>query len=271
MEDLFPCIDFTPEPTSLALGKLPLELLDAIASFVPQKSLPNFALVHSQCRAVAIRHMYATVILRASYFSVRPKDGTEALPSPTLSVPELLSLVTIHGSPMLRRLLANDEHIACLREFRIERYPNSENRPFFTAFVKHIWSTAKALTTVNHEFYPSSPSALPGPCWPSTLQQLDTKHICWWTVQALREPPMRRLRLQNCTRTIDKLYANELSHITQFEYQWHEWKGEFEDFNFDWIARVFPNLTKLRIGVCACWEDQGIPDKVCTTVPHRSR
>lgn len=269
MEELFPCLEFALEPpymqpinTSPALGKLPLELVDTIASFLPQKSLLSFALVHSQCRAVAIRYIYATVVLRASYFRVTPKEPGKPLPCSTLPTPELLSLVNIHGSPILRRLLANDEHIACLRDLRIEHYPDTANRPFFTAFVKHIWSNAKALVRINHEFYPGSPSPLPGPSWPDTLQHLDTRHICWWIIRALEAPPMRRLALQTCTQTINKLYTKELTHITHFEYLWHDWKGEIQEFNFDWIAGTFPNLTNLRIGVCNCWQDQGIPDKV---------
>ena len=277
MEELFPCAELAPEQPymhpiidSQALGTLPLELLDNIAAFIPQKSLPNFALVRSEFRAVAIRHMYSTVILRASYFRVKPKSSGSALPSPTLPVSELLSLVIIQGCPILRRLLANDDHIGCLRDFRIERYPDTLNRPFFTAFVKHIWNNAKALTKINHEYYPASPSPLPGPSWPNTLQQLETRHICWWTLQALKAPPMRRLSIQNCTQTIAKLHTKDLTHITQFEYLWHDWKGETQEFNFDWIAEAFPNLTKLRIGVCDCWQNQAIPEKVSNRASYMS-
>jgi len=272
MDNLFPCADLVPEQrylyptTNQTLGSLPVELLDAIASFVPQRSLQSFALVHSRFRAVAIRYLYGTVVLRASSFSVKSKDPNKPLPGAELPVPEILASVTIKGCNPMRQLLANDDHIAVIREFRIVRYPSYSYRPYFAAFIKYIWSNAKALVKVNHEYFPADPAALPGPCWSNTLQHLTTRHVCWWTLKALYAPSARRLTLLSCTQTTNKLpnkdNATNLTHITHFEYLWHDWKDDIKDFNFDWIAEVFPNLTNLRISVCACWQNQGIPDKV---------
>jgi hypothetical protein len=210
--------------------------------------------------------MYATVVIQASSFSVRSKDPTKPLPSTDLLVPEILASVTISGCSLMSRLLANDEHAAAVRDFRIVGYPAHLERAFFLNFVKHIWSTAKALTKVNHEYFPAEPVPFPGPCWSNTLYHLTTRHICWWTLRALEASSTRRLTLQSCTKTTDKLYGNKaknLAHITHFEYLWHNWKGDkVEEFNFDWIPEVFPNLSKLRIAVCPCWVNQGIPEKV---------
>jgi hypothetical protein len=268
LNNLFPWDDLLPvqvveQTTSPALDAVPTEIIDLVASFLPRRTLPTFALVNSRCRAVATRHIYHSVTISGHLFSIRPRDPANKLPDAESPISEIMEAGKIRACRILKGLLANDHHIAAVREFQIVGHPLWSDRPYFVAFIKHIWQKATSLMKVDHQYFPAKPVCLPDPCWPESLRHLESRHICWWSLKALAPASMRRLTMKTCTSTTRKLLERDLTHITHFEYQWHDWKDEnFDTFNFDWIGDAFPNVRTLRIGICDCWLDQGIPEKV---------
>jgi hypothetical protein len=267
MEDLFPWGElfgqFHVDPVEPErIPSLPTEILAYVASFIPNGQLPFFALANSTCRSIAIRHLYSNVRLSGGSFSIRSKDPSAALPDKELPFDQILAGAEITGCNVLKALLAKEDHIKAIRQFDMENYPSYDDRPFFVAALKHIWTNATGLKTFYHQYFPNTPTNVPEPCWPDTLGHLVTKHVCWWTDKALAYPTMRRLTMINCSTTYSRL-KTEHPHITHFDFRWHSWPEEdLKTFNFDWIAEVFPNLRTLDFGICTCWSDQGIAHEV---------
>jgi hypothetical protein len=267
MEDLFPWGElfgqFHVDPVEPErIPSLPTEILAYVASFVPNGQLPFFALANSTCRSIAIRHLYSNVRLSGGSFSIRSKDASAPLPDKELPFDQILAGAEITGCNVLKALLAKEDHIKAIRQFDMESYPSYDDRPFFVAALKHIWTNATGLKTFYHQYFPNTPMNVPEPCWPDTLGHLVTKHVCWWTDKVLAYPTMRRLTMVNCSTTYSRL-KTEHPHITHFDFRWHSWPEEdLKTFNFDWIAEVFPNLRTLDFGICTCWSDQGIAHEV---------
>lgn len=267
MEDLFPFDDLVPtqgeeSPVfNVSFDELPPEVVDLIGFYVPSRSLPNFGLVSSLCRVVARRYLYRKVTLLGNLFHVEPKFRDIALPKSGGPIKVLLQAAKIRSCKTMAALLANKDNIAAVREFRIDGYPSWSDRPYFLSIVKYLWENMINLVVTDHRYFPSRPATLPDPCWSDTLRHLETKHICWWVQKAISGKAMRHLTFTGCTETAVKLRDQGVAHITHLEYLWHEWKEDFEAFNYDWIADAFPNLRALRIGVCSCWVDQNIPEK----------
>lgn len=267
MNEIFPWDALYPQAveqsTCRGLDTIPTEILDSIVSYIPHRTLSNLALVDSRCRAVATRYIYHSVTINGNLFSIKPKDPEKKLPEPDAPIPEILEAGNIKACRLLKRLLSNDQHIAAIHEFQIKGYPLWADRPYFIAFIQHIWQNATNLMRIDHQYFPSKPTPLPNPCWSDSLRHIRARHVCWWGLKALESTTMRQLTLTACTQTTRKLFNQDLRHITHFEYLWHDWKEDnLETSNFDWIPEVFPNLRTLKIGVCECWVDPGISHEV---------
>ncbi|PVG04264.1 hypothetical protein CPB86DRAFT_778534 [Serendipita vermifera] len=251
----------TDRPSSVGREKrgtitFPVELLDLIVSYIPTDKLSTIALVHSSWAAIAIRYLYANVRLNGADFSILPREDEGSLPKSDAPIEVILQTCIISGCKMTKRLLANQAHIAAIREFSLDSTPSDFYMPYFATILRYIWDKATGLISMEHDYHCTPYEK----AWPETLSRLRTRHFCEFSTHLMAHPLMRHITTTYCNAQTGYSLGGQYPHLTELDFNWHGARADKGKYSLTWIPEAFPNLVKLRFALCSIWDDETLPD-----------